>query len=71
MVLPCGAHVIRTAAPVSATILFRHLNWRATVEITIKVKSLHLQLSWLIEFQRYDKYSKPLELSARMHRDTK
>lgn len=69
--LSLWAHIMLTTAPFTASTFFHKLNWRSTFNVTIKVNSLHLQLSWLIEFQRSDKYDAPLELPARMHRNTK
>lgn len=55
--LSLWAHITCTAAPFTVSIFFPKLNWCSTFNITIKVNSLLLQLSWLIEFQGSDKYS--------------
>lgn len=55
--LSLWAHIMCTTAPFTASVFFHKLNWCSTFNITIKVDSLHLQLSWLIEFQGSDKYS--------------
>ncbi len=55
--LSLWAHIMCTTAPFTASVFFLKLNWCSTFNITIKVNSLHLELSWLIEFQGSDKCS--------------
>lgn len=55
--LSLWVHIMCTKAPFSANVFFQKLNRCSTFIINIKVNSLHIQLSWLIEFQSSDKYS--------------
>lgn len=60
MASPCGPTLW---ALFSASVFYHKINWCSTFTITIKVNSLHLQLSLLIKFQGSHKAQAPSTLA--------